>query len=91
MGAKRLHVLRLAFLNIVHRPVRAIGLIVIVAVFAFVIFAGNMLNASLKTGIDHMADRLGADLMVVPEGADKNLEIGSPQSLNAEHMTIPDG
>ena len=74
MGAKRLHVLRLAFLNIVHRPVRAIGLIVIVAVFAFVIFAGNMLNASLKTGIDHMADRLGADLMVVPEGADKNLE-----------------
>ncbi|MDE5910413.1 MAG: ABC transporter permease [Lachnospiraceae bacterium] len=74
MGAKRLNVPRLAFLNIVHRPVRAIGLIVIVAAFAFVIFGGNMLNTSLKTGIDNMADRLGADLMVIPKGADQNLE-----------------
>ncbi len=64
----------LAFANIKRKPARTFGLALIVAVFAFAVFFGTMLTQSLKTGIESLSDRIGADLMIVPRGSDADLQ-----------------
>ena len=65
---------RIAFDNIRRKPFRTWGQILVVAVFAFVLFAGSVLSASLHSGVESMSKRLGADLMIVPYGYDKQLQ-----------------
>lgn len=74
MKANSLSTAALAFANIKRKPARTIGLALIVAVFAFAVFFGTMLTQSLKTGIESLSDRIGADLMIVPRGSDADLQ-----------------
>ena len=74
MKATRLTTAALSFANIRRKPMRTIGLAIIVAIFAFAVFCGTMLTQSLKTGIESMSGRIGADLMVVPRGSDADLQ-----------------
>jgi putative ABC transport system permease protein len=60
--------------NIVQRPYRTIGLIVLAALMAFVIFAGSVLTISLKNGLDCLKTRFGADLIVIPEENNSQFE-----------------
>ncbi len=60
--------LRLAFENTKRKPYRTAALICITALSAAVLFASFILSASLKGGINGFTNRLGADLMIVPEG-----------------------
>lgn len=48
--------------------------IVIVVIFAFLIFSGSVINNSLRNGINNMEKRLGADIMIVPAGSKENAE-----------------
>ena len=64
----------LAVRNICRKPSRTFALTSLVAVSAAVLFAGFHLSASLRKGIAGMQDRIGADLMVVPEGYGQNQE-----------------
>ena len=74
MKAKRLTCATLAFANVRRKPMCTVGLAIIVAVFAFALFCGSMLTQSLKSGIESMSGRIGADLMVVPRGSGTDLQ-----------------
>lgn len=69
-----LTVRQMARQNLQRRPFRSAGLMLVVALLAFTLFAGSILTLSLKNGIHSMEQRLGADLMVVPEGRAAEME-----------------
>ncbi len=64
----------LAKRNIGRRPWRSFCLIAAVLLFSFVLFAGTVLSLSLSRGARSAADRLGADVMVVPGGYDPHID-----------------
>ena len=64
----------LAKKNFRHKPGRSFCLVVVVMLLAFFLFAGSVLNLSLSQGLDSMSSRLGADIMIVPEGYDPHLD-----------------
>lgn len=81
---------RIAWENLRKKPFRTIAQILIVLVFTFLLSGGSVLIESVKSGINSMSQRLGADLMVVPYGYEKQLQgallRGEPSSfyLNQE-------
>ena len=74
MEEKALSTHRLSLLNLQRKPFRTWALIAVVAVLAFVLFGGSIMTMSMEKGIDGLEARLGADIVVVPEGYDKDLE-----------------
>ena len=64
----------LAKRNIGRRPWRSFSLVAAVLLFSFVLFAGTVLSLSLSRGARSAADRLGADVMVVPAGFDPHID-----------------
>lgn len=74
MSSRPLTTGRLSLENLKRKPLRTAGLIIIVALVAFVLFAGGILSVSMKNGLESMRARLGADLMVVPIGYDEGVE-----------------
>lgn len=68
---KKITNFKMALKNILHKPIRSIGLISVVMILSFVLFSGNFLSLSLTNGLERMKNRLGAELIVVPaENAD---------------------
>ena len=65
---------RIAAANVSKKPLRAISLALIAAVFTFMLFAGSMIAANLQAGIESLSARMGADLLVVPQGEGKKIE-----------------
>ncbi len=65
---------RIARENIRRKPFRTFGQIFIVAMFAFVLFGGSILSGSIRSGMESMSKRLGADLMIIPYGYEKQLQ-----------------
>lgn len=65
---------RIAFENIRRKPFRTWGQILVVALFTFVLFCGSVLSGCIRNGMESMSERLGADLMIVPYGYDKQLQ-----------------
>ncbi len=65
---------RLAFENIRRKPFRTAALITLTSLSAAVLFGSLIITSSLKSGIKGFKNRLGADLMVVPQGYEGQLE-----------------
>lgn len=74
MKSRPLTTYRIAFENIRRKPFRTFGQIFVVAMFAFVLFSGSVLSGSIKSGMESMSKRLGADLMIIPYGYEKQLQ-----------------
>ena len=74
MRHKKLTTSNLAFENIKRNRFRSIGLLVTVACFSFTILFGTVLVGSLENGIQTMAGRIGADLMLVPKGYETDFQ-----------------
>ena len=64
----------LAVNNLKRKPFRTTCLIIVVFILAFTIFGGSVLTASLKNGMNSVEQRLGADIMVVPDGNEADAE-----------------
>ena len=64
----------LALENIRRKPYRTAALISLIALSSAVLFATLILAASLKAGIYGIQSRIGADLMIVPEGYEADME-----------------
>ena len=64
----------LALENIRRKPYRTAALISLIALSSAVLFATLILVASLKAGIYGIQSRIGADLMIVPEGYEADME-----------------
>ncbi len=77
---------RLACANLARKPFRTGCLIAIVALFAAVLFGGAVLNENAARGLHSIAERLGADLIVVPAGYKQEMQVtllrGEPSSFS---------
>ncbi len=71
---KAITVTGLAFSNIKRKPYRTAALIAIIALSAAVLFSSLVLVSSLRSGINGIQSRIGADLMIVPEGYESKAE-----------------
>jgi putative ABC transport system permease protein len=60
--------------NLLHRPFRFCALAALIAVTAFAIAGGTLFGLGLRNGVASTAARLGADIMFLPAGAERNLE-----------------
>ena len=60
--------------NLQRRPWRSVCLIFSILLFSFALFAGSVLSFSLSRGAESAANRLGADIMLVPEGFDPHID-----------------
>lgn len=67
-------VLRLSWKTIAKRKNRTIYIVILVALTTLALFCGALLLNGAELGVKNTAERLGADLMVVPEGSDAALE-----------------
>lgn len=61
-------------MNIKRQPVRTAFLLFLITVLSFVLFSGTFLVKSLNSGLASLSDRLGADIIVVPQGYDGKIE-----------------
>ena len=64
----------LALANIKRKPYRTAALTVLVALAAGALFGTLLLTASIKGGLEGINTRIGADLMIVPEGYEAQAE-----------------
>ena len=69
-----LSTLGIAQKNLQRRPWRSFCLIMAILLFSFFLFAGSVLSLSLSRGAESTANRLGADIMLVPEGFDPHVD-----------------
>ena len=74
MQEKALSTHRLSLLNLQRKPFRTWALITVVAVLSFVLCGGSIMTMSMENGIKGLEDRLGADIVVVPEGYDQEFQ-----------------
>lgn len=59
--------------NLTHRPLRSLGLLCITFFLALVVFTGSTAISSLQRGLACLEDRLGADVMVIPNQAKRSI------------------
>ncbi len=67
--------IRFSVKNLINAPVRTLGLILLAAFLAFSICGGTIVINSLKRGMNSLEERLGADIIVVPEDSYETLDI----------------
>lgn len=82
---KRITANRLAKANLNRKSSRSLGLIFLVAALTSLLLFGSLLNRSMDSGLKNLADRLGADVILVPAGYRADLESillkGEPSSF----------
>ncbi len=61
---------RFGIRNISKRPYRSFCLMLAAVIGSYALFVGLALKASLNNGIGRMQERMGADLMIVPESSE---------------------
>ena len=70
-----MNIRKLPFKNLYRRPARTAALILIALFMTAAIFGGQIASASLEHGLDSLEQRLGADIIVVPEDAQAKLDL----------------
>ena len=71
---RKIDVKFLAKENIRKKPLRSLSLISMIAIFVVFLFCGTILSKSISNGVNSLSNRLGADVIVVPEGYKANIE-----------------
>lgn len=74
MQKVRLSLFNVAMMNVKRQAKRTTFLILLIFVLAFVLFSGTFLVKSLRGGLASLSSRLGADIIVVPQGYDGKIE-----------------
>lgn len=65
---------RLPFENLRRKPFRTAALVIVVTMLTVAFYGGALLATNLKTGLNSMQERMGADLMVVPQNTGSKAE-----------------
>ena len=65
----------LPFRNLRRKPARTFALLALVAFLAFSVFGGSIVVLSLRSGLDGLEARLGADVIVVPASAKSKVNL----------------
>ena len=58
--------------NYLRNPFRSLGLSLLIALLASVLLGGGLLSFSLSNGLHRLSSRLGADVIVIPQGSEIN-------------------
>lgn len=66
---------KLPIINLRRKPIRTTALIVIAMVMSAAAFGGQLLIKSMQRGLDSLEQRLGADIIVLPEGTEKKVDL----------------
>ncbi|MDR2105638.1 MAG: ABC transporter permease, partial [Deferribacteraceae bacterium] len=66
--------LYIAYTNLKSRTFRTTSLVIITTLLAAFLFGGLVISACIKRGASALAARLGADILIVAEGYDKQME-----------------
>lgn len=64
----------LALRNLRRKPLRSVGLLLLVALLSFTLFGGTLLSLSLERGMENLSQRLGAEIMAVPLGYEAEMQ-----------------
>ena len=72
-----MNIRKLPFANLRHNMGRTVGLVVLVALLAFVACGGALVLSSLQNGLSSLEARLGADVMVAPDTAKSKNDLQS--------------
>lgn len=56
--------------NYLRNPFRSLGLSLLIALLASVLLVGGLLSLSLSKGLNRLSSRLGADVIVFPQGSE---------------------
>mgnify|MGYP000765943067 FL=1 len=78
--------------NLIYRPMRTAALFILTFFLSFVIFSGSAVIWSLQNGLHRLEDRLGADIIVMPNSAKTKLNPkamllnGTPGYLSLIHI-----
>lgn len=67
-------ILKKAIYNVYTQKKQSLGVFILIAVFSFFVTASSVVIQSVKDGLVSTQQRLGADIMVVPEGYEGDLE-----------------
>jgi len=85
MSSGRLSTVKIALNNILHRRFRSTCIVLLIGLTTLFTTGGTLFGAGLRNGINSIRARLGADVMVYPEGAGPTLEgvllIGEPSTF----------
>lgn len=65
---------KLVLKNLAHRKRRTLCLVCIVALLVFTTLAGTLLVSGVRNGLRSATERMGAEILVVPEGYDEEVE-----------------
>lgn len=85
---------RLIIKNIIRRPAKTALLSAMALLMAFAVLAGANLTKSLIRGLESMEQRLGADIIVIPEGAESEEELkniyfkGTPENFYMDKSIV---
>lgn len=94
MNRQRLTTRYLAMENIRRKPFRSFALVFLITLFACALFLGTVFTLSLSRGVSSLSDRLGADIMVVPQGYEVDIDSillsGVPSSFYLPESVLED-
>jgi putative ABC transport system permease protein len=76
--------------NYLRNPFRSFGLSLLIALFASVILVGGLLSVSLSKGLNRLSARLGADVIVIPQGTEINDQSVLLQG-DSKYAYLPEG
>lgn len=68
---------KLTFINLARKPGKTVPLIILAALMSFMVIGGSVIIQSLHRGLDSVEQRLGADIIVVPESAQAEVDLQS--------------
>lgn len=71
---KEISLFGIAMNNLHKNPYRTLCVMILVCVSAAVLFGSLLISGSLKKGLEGMKERIGADLMIIPEEAEHGFE-----------------
>ena len=64
---------RLPIKNLLRKPGRTAALLLLTALLAAAVFGGSLVIGSLRSGLDSLEARLGADIIVLPASAESKV------------------
>lgn len=65
---------RLPLENLKYKSLRTMSLVIVAACLSAVFFGGALISMNLSRGLESMRERLGADIMVIPQGTHNKAE-----------------
>ena len=82
--------LNLIIENYLRNPFRSFGLSLLIAMLASSLLVGGLFSFSLSKGLNRLSSRLGADVIVIPQGTEINDQSVLLQG-DSKHAYLPEG